>query len=472
MSGHAACAIRYRLAPSMLSSIAPVPLRSANRLTPQDARLLDLEERRGLPLHVASVLIFDGAAPAPSELTELVRARLDLVPRYRRRVVAVPWRQGRPVWADDPTLHLGYHLRVEALPGAADDAALARLAGRVLSQRLDRHKPLWEICMVEGLRPDRFALIVKSHEALVDGEHNLDIAGALLDDSATPATRPASGEVAAGPLPSRAQLLAGAVAERISNPREAVEVLRGLAARLREELERRDLDPLARLGAPPPSLLNRAIGPHRRLVWLDTALDPLRAAKERLRGTVNDLVLTAVAGAAGRYLRAHGEDVAGLVLRALVPVADARGEELLAAYAPLPVGIEDARRRHAEISRALDGLRDSGRAAGAGELVALDGFAPASMIAAAARMQTGQRSFNLMVTNVPGPQDARFLLGRTLRSIYPAVPLAPGQALSIAVISYAGRHCFGLLSDCDALADPELFAELLGESLDELAPFA
>ena len=181
-------------------------------------------------------------------------------------------------------------------------------------------------------------------------------------------------------------------------------------------------------------------------------------------------MLTAIAGAVGRYLRAYGEDLSGLVLRALVPVADARGERLLPAYAPLPVGIDDARRRHAEIGRALDGLRDSGRAAGAEELSARAGVAPASMIGAAARIQADERSFNLMVTNVPGPQDPRYLLRRRLRSIYPAVPLAPGQTLSIAVISYAGRLCFGLLSDDGCFDDAEFFAQLLSEALDELTP--
>jgi WS/DGAT/MGAT family acyltransferase len=374
------------------------------------------------------------------------------------------------VWTDDPHLQLGYHVHAEALPGAADERALARLASRLLSQRLDRHRPLWEICLVEGLRPHGFALIVRSHAALIDGERNRDIVAALLDDAAADGSPVgAAGAPAIAPRPSGAQLVAGALAERAADPREALEVLRGMALRLREELERRDLDPLARLAAAPASLLNSAAGPYRRLVWLDASLEPLRAAKTRLRGTVNDLVLTAIAGAVGRYLDAQGEDVRGVVLRALVPLADARGERLLAAYAPLPLGLHDARRRHSEISRSLDGLRDSGRALGADALSALAGFAPASMIGAAARMQAEHRAFNLVVTNVPGPQQPRFLLGRRLRSIYPAVPLAAGQALSIALISYCGRLCFGLLSDRAALADPELLADLLADSLAEVA---
>ena len=179
-------------------------------------------------------------------------------------------------------------------------------------------------------------------------------------------------------------------------------------------------------------------------------------------------MLTAVAGALGGRLREAGDATDGLVLRALIPVADARADRLLPAYAPLPVGIEDARRRHAEISRALDGLRASGRAAAADALTALEGFAPADMIGAAARLAARERAFNLAVINVPGPQQPRYLLGRELRAAYPAVPLAPRQALSIAVVSYAGRLCFGLVSDDDALPEPELLARDLRAALHEL----
>ena len=441
-----------------------MPSVRADRLTGEETRLLDLEQRRGLPLHAAWVLVFDGDAPTLAELTEHVRARLERVPRYRRRVVAVPLRGGRAVWADDPHLRVAYHVRVEALPRPADEAALARLASRVLTQRLDRDKPLWEVCLVEELRPDRFAVIVASHAALVDGERNGDIVGALLDDSAAVPLSPSASAWTPRPLPAGARLLA----DSARDPREAIETLRGALRRAREELERHDLDPLARIGAPPRSRLNGATGPRRRLTWLEVDLAPLRATKDRLGGTVNDLVLTAVAGALGRRLRDAGEATDGLVLRALIPVADARADRLLPAYAPLPVGIEDARRRHAEISRALDGLRASGRAAAADALSALEGFAPADMIGAAARLAARERAFNVAVINVPGPQQPRYLLGRELRAAYPAVPLAPRQALSIAVVSYAGRLCFGLVSDDDALPEPELLASVLRDALREL----
>ena len=446
--------------------------RNPDRLNPADARLLDLERRRGLPLHVGFVLVFEGDAPPAGALAEHVAQRLATVPRFRRVVVEVPLRQGRPVWAPDPHLHLAYHVRRESLPGG-DERALARLAGHLFSERLDRTRPLWELTVVEGLDADRFALIAKSH-AVLASEHDgdPDIVGALLDEDTQPPppAAAAGADPPAGPLPSPGQLLAGAIVERACAPGELLESLRGALLAVRDELGRRDLDPLARLDAATPSPLNRPTGPQRRFAWLDEPFELVRAAKERLGGTVNDVVLAAVAGAVGSELRAAGTDTDGLVLRALTPVAGAAEGRLLAAYAPLPVGLRDERRRHSEISRALDGLRDSGRAAAAGALRSRAGFAPTAMIGAAARLQTTQRSFNLAVTNAPGPPGARRLLGRRLAAIHPAMPLAPAQTLSVAVISSGGRVCFGLLGDRGALADPGRLVGFLHEALLELAP--
>jgi diacylglycerol O-acyltransferase len=443
-------------------------LHNPQRLSAAETGFLELEDRRGVHMHVGCVLVFAGVAPGVAELTELIRSRLDLVPRYRRSVVAVPLRQGRPLWIDDPNLALSYHVRDVALAGPADDAALARFAGGVLSQPLDHDKPLWELWLVERLAGERFALVAKTHHALVDGEANRDLVSVLLDSEPGAPRRDPEPAWLPQPRAGRAQLLLEALTERASDPSEAFAAARALGARTREELAWRDLDPLARSGAPPRSRLNVPVGAHRRCTWIEIGLERLRNAKERLGGTVNDAVLTAVAGAVGRYLRVHGDDTDGLVLRALVPLADVATGRLLATYVPLPVGIDDPRRRHAEISRTLDGLRTSGRALAAEAQVELDGFAPPTILSQAARLQARQRAFNLVVTNVPGPQSPRYLLGRELRAIYPAVPLARNQALSVAVISYAGRLCFGLLADHDALADLELLGGLLKEALAEL----
>jgi diacylglycerol O-acyltransferase len=444
-------------------------LHNQQRLSPADAQLLDLEDRRRLPVHTGSVAVFEGPAPTLEELTEHVRARLGLVPRYGMRVVGVPLRQGRPLWIPDGELALAHHVRAVALPGGKDDSDLSALAASVLEGLLDRDSPLWELHLVESLAGERFALIAKSHAALVDGAGNRALLSVLLDGERPPARADTAPWPPPGPPPAPPRLLLDALAERARSPREALESARALASRAREELQWHDLDPLERFAAPAAiTLLNAEPGPHRRFSRVEVGLKPVRAAKERLGGTVHDVILTAVAGALGGYLRAHGEDTNGLVLRALVPLADARSGRLLAAHAPLPLGIEDPRRRHAEISRALDGLRASGRALAVAEMIEGDGFAPATTVAGAARLVAQQRTFNVAIANVPGPQSPRALLGRELRAFYPALPLARRQALSIAVASCAGRLCFGLLSDYDAVRDLDVLAGMLKESLREL----
>ncbi len=457
-----------------------------DRLSLLDAELLELEDSPALHAHVASVLVFAGPAPTLAELTSHVIGRLGLVPRYRQKLARVPYGQGRPVWIDDPHFNPGYHIRHAALPRPGDEPALARVAGRLFSQRLDRTKPLWELWLVEGLADGRFALIGKTHHVLVDGVDDLDLTTILFDagPGSAPAPAPTTSWVAR-PAPSRAELLAAAIAERASDPAEAARGVQELLRRpraLADGLRRRLAQvggPLALLGGDPPprTPLNVPIGPHRRYAWVGSDLDRFREIKTALGGTVNDVVLTAVAGALGRYLRGHGHETDGLVLRALLPVwapADLglAGGRVEMVYAPLPVGIVDPRERFAEISQAMDGLKESGRAVDARVLTELAGFAPSTIISQAARLQPHARLANLTVTNVPGPQEPLFLLGRRLETIYPVVPLADRQALGIAVMSYCGRVGFGLLADYDAIPDLDEIATELEAAIDELAALA
>ncbi len=415
-----------------------------HRLTAADATLLALEERTGAPQNVGYVLLFEGRAPALEELMELVRMRLAGLPRHRSRVIGTPLHAGRPVWAHAPDLDLAFHIRREALPGGAD--SLERVAARTLATRLDRARPLWELTLVEDALPDGFALIVKSHAVLAGG----GLLAALLADAPAPATTEPA------PAPALGVLLADA----LTSPREAVHAVRALAALVRERRP------------PVPSPFAAPTGPLRRLALIDADLALAQAAKDRLGGTVNDVVLTALAGALGEQLRARGEDLQGVRLRALVPVASAQGGALLAAFAPLPLGTLDPRRRHAEIARALDGLRASGRAAGAHELRERDGFAAAALVVDAARLVARERGFDVAVANVPGPRHAHRMLGRELRGVHPVIPLASGRALSVAVLSYRGRLCFGLLADGDALPDPAALARATTRALAELTPQA
>ena len=459
---------------------------SPDRLTALDTTFLHLEDSF-THMHVASVLVFEGRCPNHQELLDHVVGRLDLVPRYRQRLAHVPFGQGRPVWVDDPHFNPGYHVRHTALPAPGGDEELKRLAGRLFSQQLDRSKPLWEIWLVEGVAGDRFAVIGKTHHALVDGVSGVDITTVLFDTEPEPAPvgRPASPWMAR-PVPTDAQLLAEALLERATAPRELARAARALTrtprqmlGRVREQLEGVGAMAWAGVNPAPPSPFNVDIGPHRRYTWVDADLDRFRAIKTALGGTVNDVVLTAVAGALGRYLRAQGHDTTDLVLKAMVPVSvradverGALGNRVAAMWAPLPVGLENPRERFAVIHEAMDGLKDSGQAVGAQVLTELAGFAPPTIMSQAARLQARQRLFNLVVTNVPGPQIPLYLLGRRMLRLYPVVPLAKRQALGIAIMSYAGNLGFGLLADYDALPGLEGLAAHLEEAIDELASAA
>ena len=442
-----------------------------DRLTALDSSFLHLE-RGGAHMHVASILVFEGEAPTYDELLESVSGRLHLVPRYRQKLAFVPLGQGRPVWVDDPYFNLGYHLRHSALPAPGGDDQLKRLAARLFALELDRDKPLWEIHLVEGLTPaqdgtPRFALIAKTHHALVDGVSGADITSVMFDASADPApVGPAGHEWAPRPTPPAAQLLADALRERLTVPAEAARGVRFVTRGPRQAL-RAMAEPLAGVAAmarvglspAPPSPFNVPIGPHRRYDWVDLDLERMKAIKNGLGGTLNDAVLAAVTLALGRWLRARGHDTDGLVLRAMVPVSvradvqrGALGNRVAAMYAPLPVGIENPRVCFAQISASMGDLKRSGQAVGATTLTSLADFAPPTILSQAARLAAGQRMFNLVVTNVPGPQFPLWLAGRRLVGFYPVVPLAQGQALGIAIMSYNGRLGFGLLGDYDAMA--------------------
>jgi diacylglycerol O-acyltransferase / wax synthase len=456
-----------------------------DRLSALDSTFLHLEDDSTAHMHVASVMVFEGKAPTPQELVEHILSRLHLVPRYRQRLAYVPLGQGRPVWTDDPHFNPRYHIRHTALPRPADDAALKQLAGRLFSQRLDRSKPLWEIWLVQRMAGERFALIAKTHHALVDGISGVDITTVLFDVSPEPtATGRPPVPWTARPLPGSAKLLGEALLERTTVPGEMTRGARALlraprraAAQLKDGLASIGATALAGINAPaPPSPFNVDIGPHRRYTFHDGDLAQFKAIKDALGGTLNDVVLASVSLALGRYLRAQGEDTEGLVLKAMVPVSvradsqrGALGNQVAAMWAPLPVGVEDPADCLRQISVEMESLKESGQAVGAQALVNLAGFAPPTILSQAARLQARQRFFNLVVTNVPGPQFPLYLLGHRLQVLYPVVPLARRQALGIAVMSYDGHLGFGLLADYDALPGLEAIVRELRLAIASLA---
>jgi WS/DGAT/MGAT family acyltransferase len=419
-------------------------------------------------MHVASTIVFEGSPPSHQEFRDHIESRLHLVPRFRQKLRFVPLGQGRPVWVDDPHLNLEYHVRQTALPAPGSEEQLRNLASRIFSQQLDRSKPLWELWLVEGLEGDRFAIVGKSHHALVDGISGVDITTVLFDVEEEPSSAPVRPpKWAPRPEPTDLDLLGEALRERLTSP---VEIARGVRAALRGP--RRVLQGLGATGkfleagiSAPSTPFNVEIGSHRRLAFVRADLGDFKRVKDRHGGTVNDVVLSVVTGALGNYLRARGHETEGLELKAMVPVSvraeeerGALGNRISAMMAPLPVWCEDPVERLHIVSETMGDLKGSGQAVGAEILTRLTDFAPPTIASQAARLQPAQRFFNLVITNVPGPQFPLYVLGRRMESIFPMVPLARRQALCVGIMSYDGQVDFGLVGDYDAMSDLDSFA--------------
>jgi diacylglycerol O-acyltransferase / wax synthase len=458
-----------------------VPTGHLDRLTSIDASFLT-NESSDAHMHVGAVLIFEGPPPGYEDFLEHVRSRLHLVPRFRQKLAFPPVEAGRPFWVDDPHFHLAYHVRHSALPSPGSEEQLRNIAGRLYSQALDRSKPLWEMWLVQGLEKNRFALVNKTHHALVDGVAGVDIATVLFDVKPIPEEIGPDREWVPRPQPSSAELAARGVAELAEAPFKLTRrVVRAATHPLRTT--RKAVEAAEALGEvawnftnPAPELpLNAKIGSHRRFSWTRCQLDDFKRIKDSFGGTVNDVVLTVVSGALRSWLRSRGVKTEGLELRALVPVSiraeDEHGElgnRIAAMRGPLPVYIEDPVKRLAAVRQGMDGLKESKQALGAEVISRYNDFAPPTLLAQASRINFSTRLFNLIVTNVPGPQMPLYVLGRELEDVFPVAFLPEDHALAIAIMSYNGGIDFGLLGDYDAMEDIEMLSTGLSESLQDL----
>jgi WS/DGAT/MGAT family acyltransferase len=425
-------------------------------------------ERAGAHMHVASTIIFEGPAPGYVEFRNHIASRLHLVPRFRQKLAFPPIETGRPFWVDDPHFHLAYHVRHSALPAPGSEEQLRNIAGRLFSQALDRSKPLWELWLVQGLDKNRFALVTKTHHALVDGISGVDIATVLFDVKPVPEPIEPDRDWVAQPSPSQAELAARRALRAASDPmrttRRVVEAGEALG-----EVAWNFTNPA------PDVPLNTEIGSHRRFAWSRAELGAFKHIKDVLGGTVNDVVLTVVSGALRSWLRSRGLKTEGLELRALVPVSiraeDEHGQlgnRIAAMRGPLPVYIEDPVKRLDAVRRGMGSLKDSKQALGAEVISRFNDFAPPTLLAQASRINFSTRLFNLIVTNVPGPQIPLYVLGRELQDVFPVAFLPENHALAIAIMSYNGGIDFGLLGDYDTMEDIEMVATGLNESLGDL----
>jgi len=487
-----------------------------DRLSSLDVSFLYLEQP-STAMHVGSVMTFQ-LPPDGLDLDRLTRhvgSRIAFVPRYRQRIRSIPGRIANPVWVDDEHFDLSYHIRRAALPRPGSDAQLEELVARLQARPLDRRRPLWELYLVEGLSDGRFALVSKVHQALVDGVRTVDLGQVILDDEPE-VTDPPPFNWQPTAEPTAVELLVGAVVDSVQRPGQIVDAVRSGMVDVRDTAEFAARS-AARVvsavrwaaGSPPKSPLTSVVTPHRRYAMITTDLADYRAIRAKLADateskaattaraakkaakaasptesstqvTVNDVILSVLAGALRAWLLARGEAVPpGSIVRTLVPMsvrvddpeaAGAIGSRVDSVLIDLPTGESSPRMRLHQVSFQTKGHREAGRAVDAPTLAGIAGFAPPTLHSLGARVASGlsRRMFHLVVTNVPGPQQPLYVDGAQMLASFPVVPLAAGQALSIGLTSYAGKVHYGLNADREAMPDVDVVGQCIVDALAEL----
>ncbi len=454
------------------------------RLSAQDSSFLVFEDANA-HMHLGGVAVFDArplATPAGGVDIDRIRrhlaSRLHWIPRYRQRIAWVPL-EGHPVWVDDDHFNLSFHVRHTSLPRPGDDGQLKRLVGRVMSQRLDRRRPLWEAWIVEGLEADRFAMVIKTHHCMVDGVSAVDLLAILLSPTREEEADETS-DWLPRPAPTPLALLGDEAIRRVRAPlaaaRELSAALAGPRERLTDAVSAVWQTVRAGLRRAADTPFNGALGPHRRFDWLTLDLGEMRAVKERLGGTLNDVVLATVAGGVRRFLRRRRVATAGMDFRIVVPVS-VRTESERGVFTnrasgwlmSLPVDERDARRRLAKVRETTTALKTSKQALGVDVLTRLAEFGGSLMVTLGTRLASRLAPYNLIVTNIPGPPVPLYMLGAPLLAGFPTVPLFEHQGLGIATFSHDGKLCWGFNADWDLMSDLADFVDAIATAFDELA---
>lgn len=452
-------------------------------MSPLDAIFLHAED--GIThMHIGSCSIFSGPSPSIDEITALIESKLPLLTKYRQKVRLIPGSWGHPVWVDDPHFNLSYHVRHSALPPPGDDQDLENLMGRLMSQELDRHRPLWEVWVIEGLPADRWALITKVHHCMVDGISGTDLMAVLLDRDRY-ATTGAIEPWSAAQEPSDLRLTIEAVTRLAFNParqliawrsagihpRRAWSRLGEVAAGLRS-FGTRLVEPVK------PVSVEGAIGPHRRWAAGRCTLGDVKTIRTAFGGSVNDVVLAAVSGAFRTLLIERGDQVDDdLVLRSLVPVSVRHAEDhtwnnqVSLIVAELPIGVADPLERLAAVRQQMALLKSSHQVVAGEAIVAGAELVPPVLLALGARAvmtvlrKMPQRTVNTVTTNVPGPQFPLYALGREMLEYLPFVPLSEGVRIGVAILSYNGQLGFGVTGDYDTVPDVHFMADQIEAEL-------
>ncbi len=456
------------------------------RLGAQDASFIGLEDAR-CHMHVGGVMLFDAAPVRTSDggididrIRAAIESRLHLVPRFRQRLAFLPYER-LPIWVDDDRFRLAYHVRHTALPKPGDERTLKRLVGRIMSQQLDRTRPLWEMWFVEGLANDQLALISKTHHCMIDGVSGADLISVLME----PYPNPQPGEPVSWtprPHPSEARLLFDEVRRRLAQP---LDVVRAASTAIRHPEEalakvEETVAALAETFSPtlrPASLLpiNTEVGPSRRFDWTAMSVADFKAVKNVLGGTLNDVVLATVTGALRRFCLQRAVDPDTLQVRALVPVSVRAPEEqgrlgnrVTEMIAPLPIPLDDPVARLEAVRITMGGLKESKQALGGEIMTAIAEWTVPNVLVQAVKLGTRSRPYNLTVTNVPGPQIPLYFLGCEMKTTYPVVPLFENVALVVGLFSYNGGLFWGFTADWESVPDLHDFVVAVTDSFAEL----
>ena len=458
------------------------------RLSYLDRSFLALESRT-THMHVAGIAVFDAGPLRRADggididrIRAFIESKLHLVPRYRQRLAYVPFER-HPVWVDDEHFQIDYHVRHSSLPKPGSFDQLTELTARLVSQQLDRSKPLWELSVIEGLEGDRFAFVTKIHHSMIDGISGAELLAILLN--LTPVEDIADPEPwQARPVPSGTEFLVRESMRRVGQVMEnarSVRSFRDNARLLAFQTARRARAVAYSLGSgwlsqAMKAPLNGKVGPNRRYATMVSDLAEVKEVKNLLGGTVNDVVLATVAGGVRKYLLELDRlESDGADFRVMAPVsirapgqAGTLGNHVAMWLASMPIHEPDPIVRFDAVHAETDKLKQTDQALGAATLVRLSAGAPTTLVALASRLAAGARPFNMTVTNVPGPQFPMYLLGAELIDQYPLVPLWEGHGVGIALFSYNGRIDWGFNADYDIMEDLDGFVAAVQASFEEL----
>jgi len=454
---------------------------AGDRMSGLDAAFLYLE-RTGQLLHVAGIYTVEGRLGFEQLMRDL-DARLHLIPRYTQRVVPVPLNLAHPTWEPDPSFDIHHHVLSHTLKPPGDDAQLAKLAARLFAQPLDRTRPLWEVHLIDGYRGDRSVLVCKVHHCMIDGVSGVQLLNVMFDPSPKPTpVPPPEGVLEAPPLPSSSTRLlrgarytlmnglrtAGAVGNLLRQPRRALAEL-GAATDSMMEMGR------IFLGPKPSTPFNGHVGVLRHLAWTSFSLNEVKAIKNRLGGTVNDVILATISAALRAYLLGHGHRPDRMELKAMVPVNVRTpnehlklGNRVSMMMAPLPIGILDPVERLHQVRMAMALLKEGGQAGRMNRMIEMIDVLPPTLQRIVAQLQMAAAPINTICTNVPGPPISIYVQGKRLDTLVPLVPLAQGVGLAFAILSYADTLTIGITADAALVPDCDQFADLLQSGLEEL----